>query len=453
MERIFEDRRHAGKRLAEHIKLNEKEKSNTIVLGLPRGGIPIAYEVSQALNCPLDVLIVRKIGHPRNSEYGIGAITEDGSYWLDPEASVSHITSLVIDSIIAKEKKELERRIAKYRDHDLPNLRGKNIVLVDDGLATGVTAKVGARYLKSLGVEKIILAVPVCASDSVKKLRTEVDQVICINEPEYFLGVGEYYKKFDQTSDEEVLDLLSRSRGAQSIEVEIPYDGGVKTKGTLTLPINAKALVIFAHESSNGRFNPKNMEVASLLNKAGIGTLLLVLLTEEEALDRHNIFDIPFLGIRLVSATKWIKFQEVAKNLSIGYFGANTGGGAVLWAAGELENPVAAVVSLGGRPDLAISRLAQVSAPTLLIVGERDRDVIKLNKIAYRELRNAKISLIPHATHLFEEPRAMEQVSMEAVEWFLKYCAGELTDLDKEKDFSTNLNNVLPFKNYTNLSY
>lgn len=211
MECIFEDRRHAGKTLAEHIRLTEDEKFNTIVLGLPRGGVPIAFEVAQALNCPLDVLIVRKIGHPRNNEYGIGAMTEDGSYWLDPEASVSHITSLVIDSIIAKERKELERRIATYRDHPLPNLKGKNIVLVDDGLATGVTAKVAARYLKSLGAGKIILAVPVCAADSAKKLRKEIDQVICVNEPEYLLGLSSFYKKFDQTTDEEVLELLGRN--------------------------------------------------------------------------------------------------------------------------------------------------------------------------------------------------------------------------------------------------
>lgn len=453
MDCIFEDRRHAGKSLAAHVKLTDEEKSNTIVLALPRGGVPIAFEVAQALNCPLDVLIVRKIGHPRNSEYGIGAITEDGSYWLDPEASVSHITSLVIDSIIAKEKKELDRRIAKYRDHDLPNLAGKNIILVDDGIATGVTAKVAARYLKSLRVRKIILAVPVCAADSAKKLRQEIDQVICINEPVYFLGVGEFYKKFDQTTDEEVLDLLGRSRGTQTIEVDIPNLEGIKTKGTLAIPNNAKAIVIFAHGSGSSRFSPRNLEVAAILNKAGIATLLFDLLTEEEARDRHNVFDIPFLGIRLISATKWLKHQEVAKNLAFGYFGASTGGGAALWAAGEIDNHIAAVVSRGGRPDLAMSRLSQVLAPTLLIVGEEDKEVIKLNQLAYRELRNAKISLIPHAKHLFEGPGELEQVSIEAVEWFLKYCVGEAIDIKKEKHLISDFGNVLPFRRPTDLTY
>lgn len=452
MERIFKDRRHAGKTLAQHIQLTDLEKMNTIVLALPRGGVPIAFEVAQALNCPLDVLVVRKIGHPRNSEYGIGAITEDGSYWLDPEASVSHITSLVVDSIIAKEKKELERRIAMYRDHDLPSLLGQNVVLVDDGLATGVTAKVASRYLRSLGAKKIILAVPVCAADSAKKIRQEVDQLICINEPRYFLGVGEFYLRFDQTSDEEVLELLEKNRGPQVIEVEIPNEGDVKTKGTLSLPNHPKAMVIFAHGSGSSRFSPRNMEVASILNRAGIATLLFDLLTEEEARDRHNVFDIPFLGIRLISATKWLRQQEVSKNLSIGYFGASTGGGAALWAAGELDNDIAAVVSRGGRPDLALNRLPQVMAPTLLIVGEEDKDVIKLNQIAYRELKNAKISLIPHATHLFEEPGALEQVSMEAVEWFLKYCVGHSEDLQKEDLNVSNFKNVLPFKKYTDLN-
>lgn len=449
MDTIFEDRRQAGKKLASRIRLTEEERLNTIVLALPRGGVPVAYEVARVLNCPLDVLIVRKIGHPHNSEYGIGAMTEDGSYWLDPDASVSHIPTATIDSIIKKEKKELERRMASYRDHALPSLTGKNVILVDDGLATGVTAKVAARFVRSQMPDKVILAVPVCAADSAKNLRQEVDQLICVNETKHFLGVGMFYARFDQTTDGEVMDLLARSRGAQSVEIEIPNEGGIKTKGTLTVPDHAKAMVIFAHGSGSSRFSPRNQEVANVLNKAGIATLLFDLLTEDEAKDRHNVFDIPFLGIRLISATKWIRYQDFAKNLGIGYFGASTGGAAALWAAGEVNNNIAAVVSRGGRPDLAMDRLPQVSAPTLLIVGEEDKDVIKLNRIAFDKLRNAKISLIPHATHLFEEPGALEQVSMEATEWFIKYCVGEVSEQFEEGYIPSGISNVLPFKKYT----
>lgn len=449
METIFEDRRQAGKKLASRIRLTESERLNTIVLALPRGGVPVAYEVARALNCPLDILIVRKIGHPHNGEYGIGAMTEDGSYWLDPEASVSHIPTATLDSIIKRERKELERRVTSYRDHALPSLTGKNVILVDDGLATGVTAKVAVQFVRSQMPDKVILAVPVCASDSAKKLRQELDQLICVNETKYFSGVGMFYKNFDQTTDGEVMEILARSRGAQSVEIEIPNEGGIKTKGTLTVPDHAKAMVIFAHGSGSSRFSSRNQEVANILNKAGISTLLFDLLTEDEARDRHNVFDIPFLGIRLIAATKWIRHQEFAKNLAIGYFGASTGGAAALWAAGEVNNKVAAVVSRGGRPDLAMDRLPQVSASTLLIIGEEDKEVIKLNQLAYEKLENAKISLIPNASHLFEEPGALEQVSMEATEWFLKFCVGEVSESFEDDFFVPELNNVLPFKRDT----
>lgn len=446
MENIFEDRRQAGRILAEHIKLTDSEKSNTLILALPRGGVPIAFEIAKVLKCPLDVLVVRKIGHPENAEYGIGAIVENGYYWLDPDASTTNISSAVIEYVIDREKKELKRRVAKYRDHELPSLAGKNVILVDDGIATGVTARVAAKFVKSQGAKSVTLAVPVCLVESAKKLRKEIDQVICVNEPAFFLGISHFYNKFDQTSDEEVLDLLARSRGIQSIEVEIPNEEGIKTHGTLTIPDNPKALVIFAHGSGSSRFSPRNQEVAAVLNKAGIGTLLFDLLTEAESNDRKNIFDIPFLGIRLISATRWIKQQELAKNLAIGYFGASTGAAAALWAAGELNNEISAIVSRGGRPDLAMDRLYEVTAPTLLIVGEEDKLVIRLNQKAYEELVNAKISLIPHATHLFEEPGALEQVSMEATEWFIKYCVDKAQDRTEEEMPPHYLNNVLHFK-------
>lgn len=204
------------------------------------------------------------------------------------------------------------------------------------------------------------------------------------------------------------------------MEIVVPNENGIKTKGLLNLPADLKALVIFAHGSGSSRLSPRNQQVATYLNNHGIGTLLFDLLTEDESENRNNVFDIPFLATRLIAATKWVRQQDFAKNVAIGYFGASTGGGAALWAAAELKNEISAVVSRGGRPDLAMKRLKEVTAPTLLIVGDQDRHVIPLNESCLPHLKNAKLNLITGATHLFEEPGTMEQVCKQASDWFLK---------------------------------
>lgn len=212
-----------------------------------------------------------------------------------------------------------------------------------------------------------------------------------------------------------------------SKEVSI-HEGDVKLEGSLTLPTDCKGIILFAHGSGSSRFSPRNQKVAKTLNGAGFGTLLFDLLSEEESLDRKNVFDIPLLGNRLVIATNWLKnkitaqsnVSESARN-NLGFFGASTGAGAALWAAAELGTQISAVVSRGGRPDLAMQRLSKVAAPTLLIVGENDDPVIDMNRAALVHLSNGKMILIPGATHLFEEPGTLEAAAHEAVKWFQKY--------------------------------
>lgn len=204
-------------------------------------------------------------------------------------------------------------------------------------------------------------------------------------------------------------------------EVSIANEIGIETKGLLNLPVNLKGLVIFAHGSGSSRLSPRNQQVATFLNQKGIGTLLFDLLTDEESKNRSNVFDIPLLAARLVAATQWLQQQDFAKNEAIGFFGASTGAGAALWAAAELKNKISAVVSRGGRPDLATQRLKDVSAPTLLIVGDQDHQVISLNEQCISQLENAKLSLIPKATHLFEQPSTLEKVCEQASDWFLRY--------------------------------
>ena len=210
-------------------------------------------------------------------------------------------------------------------------------------------------------------------------------------------------------------------------EVHIPADRATLA-GNLNIPVNATALILFAHGSGSSRHSPRNQFVARTLNDTELATLLFDLLTpEEELVDTRTAelrFDIDLLAKRLVHATKWAKGQEQTRDLGIGYFGSSTGGGGALVAAAQLPNDVGAVVSRGGRPDLAGAALPKMQAPTLLIVGGQDDIVIELNEQARNQMRcEVKLEIIPGATHLFEEPGALEQVAKLASNWFINHIA------------------------------
>jgi len=210
---------------------------------------------------------------------------------------------------------------------------------------------------------------------------------------------------------------------AQAKDVHI-RSGDVQLQGDLSIPDGAQGVVLFAHGSGSSRHSPRNQFVARTIREAGVGTLLFDLLTrDEEAIDAHTAqlrFDIGLLATRLIDGTYWIKGE--LDYLKVGYFGSSTGGGAALVAAAELGDTVGAVVSRGGRPDLAGDALAKVESPTLLIVGGLDYPVIEMNKAALARLRCEKeMKIVPGATHLFEEPGTLEQVADLAAAWFQKH--------------------------------
>lgn len=214
-----------------------------------------------------------------------------------------------------------------------------------------------------------------------------------------------------------------QTRSAQAKDVRI-RSGAVQLYGDLTLPKGAPSVALFAHGSGSSRHSPRNQFVAGVIREAGVGTLLFDLLTpEEEAIDArtgHLRFDIGLLAERLIDATYWIKGEF--SDLKVGFFGASTGGGAALVAAAELRDSVGAVVSRGGRPDLAGPALPRVKAPTLLIVGGLDYPVIEMNEEAFALLRCEKeMTIVPGATHLFQEPGALEEVATLAADWFKKH--------------------------------
>ncbi|HEV7275192.1 MAG TPA: dienelactone hydrolase family protein [Devosiaceae bacterium] len=198
--------------------------------------------------------------------------------------------------------------------------------------------------------------------------------------------------------------------------------------GLLGIPAGARGLVIFAHGSGSGRLSPRNNHVADQLRAAGLATFLLDLLRPEEEADRANVFDIGLLASRLAAATRWVREQPEASDLAIGYFGASTGAAAALTAAAGAETDIAAVVSRGGRPDLAIDLLPRVSVPTLLLVGSLDGPVIGMNESAFAALGGEKqLHIVPGAGHLFEEPGTLDEVVRHARDWFLRHLgtAGE----------------------------
>ncbi len=204
-------------------------------------------------------------------------------------------------------------------------------------------------------------------------------------------------------------------------DVEIPGEA-VTLQGSLRVPEPVAGVVVFAHGSGSGRHSPRNRFVADVLYRAGLGTLLLDLLTPDEEGVRANVFDIEWLAGRLTAATVWLGGRAGTAACRVGYFGASTGAGAALWAAADAGPRVSAVVCRGGRPDLAGRRLAQVRAPTLLIVGSRDRTVLGLNRQAQARLRcPSRLTVVDGATHLFEEPGTLSEAAMHARDWFVDH--------------------------------
>ncbi|MFL4902437.1 phosphoribosyltransferase family protein [Streptomyces sp. MMS24-I2-30] len=419
----FEDRTEAGRHLAR--RLERLRGPDVIVLGLPRGGVPVAYEVARALDAPLDVLVVRKLGVPWQPELAFGAIGERDVRVLNDDVVAD--TGLDADELAAveeAERAELERRVRRYRVARAPEPpAGRTAVIVDDGVATGATAEAACRVVRQAGAARIVLAVPVGPQGTLSRLRNVADQVVCLETPRHLGAVGAWYHDFTQTTDHEVAALLGRAAGhapaarprPSNREVEVPA-GPVRLAARFVLPDRAPAVVAFAHGSGSGRHSPRNRHVAAVLDRAGLGTLLLDLLTEDEEHDRHNVFDIILLAGRLRAASAWLRRET---GLPVGYFGASTGAGAALEAAAD-DPEIGAVVSRGGRPDLASpAALSRVRAPTLLIVGGHDCRVLSLNRLAADWLRcEHRLAVVPGAGHLFAEPGTLAAAAVLARDWF-----------------------------------
>jgi len=442
---FFADRADAGRQLA--ARLEHLRGEPVVVLGLPRGGVPVALEVARALGAPLDVIVVRKLGVPYQPELGMGAVGEDGVLVINREVvRLARVPADELAAVQARERAQVNARAARYRvRRPREPLAGRTAVVVDDGIATGSTARAACQVARAHGAARVVLAVPVAPRGWQARIAGAADELVCVDTPGDFFAIGQFYADFSQTTDDEVIACLQCAAAEASLlpaapaaaadppapdgdlpsargeEVE-PAAGEVRLAGYLTVPENAAGIVVFAHGSGSSRHSPRNRYVARVLTEAGLGTLLFDLLTPEEELDRANVFDIGLLARRLTRVTGWLRTQPRATRAAVGYFGASTGAAAALWAAAEPGAGIAAVVSRGGRPDLARPRLAAVTAPTLLIVGGNDDVVLDLNRRAQAELRcENHLAIVPGATHLFEEPGTLATAAALARDWFLSH--------------------------------
>jgi putative phosphoribosyl transferase len=336
-----------------------------VVLGLPRGGVPVALEVAAALDAPLDVIVVRKFGVPFQPELAIG---EDGVRIINDEVvRLAGVTERELAQVEERERAELERRARRFRgDRPRLSLDGRIAVVVDDGIATGSTARAACQVARAQGAARVVLAVPVAPPGWTQRMGGAADGYVCLDTPEPFFAIGQFYADFSQTTDDEVIACLQRAPAPQPVAAGAGADdpplrdeevtvaaGPVHVGGHLTVPEQPTGVVVFAHGSGSSRHSPRNRYLADVLNQAGLATLLFDLLTPAEEHDRANVFDIELLADRLVGVTTWLHDQPEVAGLRVGYFGASTGAAAALWAAADPGTGIAAVVSRGGRPDLA----------------------------------------------------------------------------------------------------
>ncbi|MFC5437643.1 phosphoribosyltransferase family protein [Rhodanobacter umsongensis] len=430
----FLDRTDAGQQLAQ--ALSSLRGQHPLILAIPRGGVPIGRIVADRLDGEFDVVLVRKIGAPGNPEYAIGAIDETGAVLRSGHADFFDVDDDYIKREAAEQLATIRARRQSYSlGHAAIDPAGRIAVVVDDGLATGATMRAALLAVRARKPARLVCAVPVASPRGLQSVADVVDDLVCLSAPDHFRAVGQFYANFPAVDDSEVIRLLVRSPSESpapvlSEDVRIPVDG-LLLDGHLQVPQGAHGLVIFTHGSGSNRRSPRNRLVADAMHAKGLATLLFDLLVEDEASDLSARFDIPRLTARLDAAIRWAAHHSRTQSLPIGLFGASTGAAAALVLAARYPMAIKAVVSRGGRPDLAgHGALAQVQAPTLLIVGGADHEVIALNRSALLVLPcHAELVLVPNATHLFEEEGAIERVAALATSWFVQWMPDQSRDV------------------------
>lgn len=430
----FVDRHAAGKAVAAALAAYAFRR-DVVVLGMPRGGVIVAKAVADALDAPLDIVVARKLGVPGIAEVALGAIAE-GSEEVVPDgvAGFIGVPRAVVKVIADRERAELQRRVALYRGaREMPDLRDRTVIIVDDGFATGATLRAAAQAVRRQKPRRIVAAVPVGSGAHCDDVRASVDELVVLTRPDPFATVSAAYDTFSQVTDSEVLEQLHLTITAppdvkaredeQPVTVPLGTDDHAGLVADLGAPGGAEVqgLVIFAHGGGSSRNSYRNRYLAGRLRMAGWATLRVDLLLEHEQDedDEGDVrFDVERIGARLRAVVEWAAREQVIGSRRIVLFGASTGAAAAVLTAAWRPDLVSAEISRGGRVDLAGPALERIRCPVSMVVGTNDRDTLRLNRQALAVLgKTARLKLIPGAGHTFEEPGALGAVGEAVVRW------------------------------------
>ena len=427
--RTYLDREHAGRQLAR--SLMRFRSDDPIVVALARNGVAVGLQVASRLGAELDAVVAIPLTDPDRPEIVIGAVGEGGVSVVDRALCQRRgITPVEIDHSVHRASMHVRRQAMTIRSGaPLREVAGRTVLIVDDGMVTGARVSAVISLMRRSEASRVIVAVPVGARAAVENLQVVADEVICPATVPDLHSIEDYYEEHGAVTDAAIAEMLRVSAHRDiALEVPDPHHRSWALRGSLGIPRGARGLVIFAHGSGSSRLSPRNQQVAESLNKAGFATLLFDLLTEDEAASRNLVFDIDYLSQRLLAVLDWCATDDDLRDLPVALFGASTGAAAALTAASQRPDQVRAVVSRGGRPDLAGAVLSRVESPTLLIVGGADPEVLRLNEEARRRIHGqARLEVVPGATHLFEEPGALERVGLLASSW----CDEYLTRTDR----------------------
>ena len=453
---MLRNREDGGRLLAE--MLGRLRAEEPIVLGVARGGVPVALEVARALGVPLRVLTVQKVGAPECPEYTIGAAAEGGAVYVRREA-LHEVGMTEAEAVELAERAlvELEKRARTYRGDAAPlDLAGRTVVLVDDGVATGASACAAARAVRRRGAARVLLAAPVAATTAEPELSQELDTLMALERPRPFVSLGIWYERFEPVSDEEVVHCIQRgvehlpkreadriwegeflpgragaptaTLAAEVLAIRCEGTPSVVLESDLVLPAGAKGIVVFSTGST--RESPRYRLISRALHRAGVATLRCDLLSATERQNRPT--QLPanpkVLTDRIATVLRWIAAYPATRGMRRGLYVAGAGAEAVLEAvAGDQDLAEAVVVRAGQLDTVSTLTLANILAPVLLVVGNKDETVLSANRAALSRLQSADLAVVPGATDLFGEPGALEAVGRLAADWFKRWLEGAAT--------------------------
>ncbi len=412
---VFRNRSEAGRVLADALRQRGIERP--VVLGIPRGGVTVAAEIARELDGELGVVVARKVGAPDQPELAIGAVTADGSSWIDADlARLTGADDAYLEQAKAREVEEAKRRESVFDHHRQPSLEGRTVLVVDDGLATGATARAALRSVRNAGAARVVLAVPVAPPHTLAEMEREADDAIAATVEENFYAIGQFYLDFRPVSDEEVQELLGSApqRPPERRDFRIRR-GDIDLAARLLLPPGKGPFpcVIFAHGLGSDKDSPRNVPIAEHLLDAGIASLLFDFNGHGESLEDPRGREA--FPIDLAAAYAWAITEPAIDAHAVGVSGSSLGGTVALEALRMGKIKPRTMVLRG--PPVEEHAFAGLTVPVLVLVGEFDPLRTDIERAA-SGADAAVVSVVPKAGHLFEESGALLETLERTVRWF-----------------------------------